>query len=280
MRQRTIVGAEEVLVENRFLAARDGIDAHLIDPTTASLRPLRDQLSELLESVHRHACCPRSVSDQLEGRSRRWPRRPAPPVSELIPPTSKGLVRLVASLGDRVHRSSESDQDYERDATAGRSLAALPNPRAVWHRTTYETACVRGPRRNSAVVPSMRTAPLSTPRSVQPAGGTSPLRLDARNRRHACAGGQSIQRSHSCSDRVSDAASASATREFASASTGGRALSDRRGRGRQMRELDDDQQSHRCHENCWSSPTVGKSAAPARSRRYRLHRKRATMSMP
>lgn len=50
-----IVGSEEVLAENRFLAARDGVDARLIDPATESLRPLNDQLIELFESVQPHA---------------------------------------------------------------------------------------------------------------------------------------------------------------------------------------------------------------------------------
>ena len=47
-----IVSSEEMLAENRFLAARDGVGARLIDPTTESLRPVNDQLIELLESVH------------------------------------------------------------------------------------------------------------------------------------------------------------------------------------------------------------------------------------
>jgi carboxylate-amine ligase len=50
-----LVCAEEVLAENRFLAARDGVDASLIDPTTASLRPLREQLADLLDSLDHHA---------------------------------------------------------------------------------------------------------------------------------------------------------------------------------------------------------------------------------
>jgi carboxylate-amine ligase len=50
-----VISSEEVLAENRFLAARDGVDARLIDPTTESLRPLTHQLTELLESVHHHA---------------------------------------------------------------------------------------------------------------------------------------------------------------------------------------------------------------------------------
>jgi gamma-glutamyl:cysteine ligase YbdK (ATP-grasp superfamily) len=50
-----IVSSEEVLAENQFLAARDGIDARVIDPTTESLRPLNEQLIELLDALHHHA---------------------------------------------------------------------------------------------------------------------------------------------------------------------------------------------------------------------------------
>ena len=60
-----ILSSQEVLAENRFLAARDGADARLIDPTTESLRPLTDQLNELLESVHHHAAT-LGCSEQLE----------------------------------------------------------------------------------------------------------------------------------------------------------------------------------------------------------------------
>jgi glutamate---cysteine ligase / carboxylate-amine ligase len=60
-----ILSSEEVLAENRFLAARDGVYARLIDPTTESLRPVNDQLMELLESVHHHAVV-LGCSEQLE----------------------------------------------------------------------------------------------------------------------------------------------------------------------------------------------------------------------
>jgi carboxylate-amine ligase len=50
-----IISADEVLAENHFLAARDSVGARLIDPTTESLRPLTEQLIELLEAVHPHA---------------------------------------------------------------------------------------------------------------------------------------------------------------------------------------------------------------------------------
>jgi glutamate---cysteine ligase / carboxylate-amine ligase len=50
-----IISSDEVLAENHFLAARDGVDSRLIDPTTESLRPLTEQLIELLETLQHHA---------------------------------------------------------------------------------------------------------------------------------------------------------------------------------------------------------------------------------
>jgi glutamate---cysteine ligase / carboxylate-amine ligase len=50
-----LVGAAEVLEENRFLAARDGIDASLIDVATASRVSARGQLEQLLEVCEPHS---------------------------------------------------------------------------------------------------------------------------------------------------------------------------------------------------------------------------------
>ena len=50
-----LVAAEEALAENRFLAARDGMEARLIDATTETLRPVRELLDELLAAVAPHA---------------------------------------------------------------------------------------------------------------------------------------------------------------------------------------------------------------------------------
>ncbi len=52
---RTLVGAEEVLAENRFLAARDGADACLVDPDSECLQPVRTQLEALLRAARPHA---------------------------------------------------------------------------------------------------------------------------------------------------------------------------------------------------------------------------------
>jgi carboxylate-amine ligase len=58
--------SEEVLAENRFLAARDGVDARLIDPTTESLRPIKETLIELLDSARPHAAALGCLAE-LEG---------------------------------------------------------------------------------------------------------------------------------------------------------------------------------------------------------------------
>jgi carboxylate-amine ligase len=52
---QALIDAPEVLDENRFLAVREGVDAHLIDPERASMVPLRHQLEELLAACRPHA---------------------------------------------------------------------------------------------------------------------------------------------------------------------------------------------------------------------------------
>ena len=91
-----IVSSEEVLAENRFLAARDGVDARLIDPTTESLRPLNDQLSELLESVYHHAAA-LGCLDQLE-RVAALAATPGAARQRAHAAGEEGMVHLVAAL--------------------------------------------------------------------------------------------------------------------------------------------------------------------------------------
>jgi glutamate---cysteine ligase / carboxylate-amine ligase len=90
-----IVSSEEVLAENRFLAARDGVDARLIDPTTESLRPLTEQLIELLESVHHHAAA-LGCLEPLE-RVAALAAAPGATRQRAHPTDEDGLVRLVAA---------------------------------------------------------------------------------------------------------------------------------------------------------------------------------------
>ncbi|HEV8151658.1 MAG TPA: YbdK family carboxylate-amine ligase [Solirubrobacteraceae bacterium] len=49
------VHGDEILAENRFLAARDGMDAELLEPDTGRRRPARALLAELLDAVRPHA---------------------------------------------------------------------------------------------------------------------------------------------------------------------------------------------------------------------------------
>jgi carboxylate-amine ligase len=50
-----VVPGAEVLAENRFLAARDGMDARLIDPAARCLVPVREVLDSLLARCRPHA---------------------------------------------------------------------------------------------------------------------------------------------------------------------------------------------------------------------------------
>jgi len=49
------LNADEVLAENRFVAARDGVRASFIDPVTATRRPFDDWLDDLLAAARPHA---------------------------------------------------------------------------------------------------------------------------------------------------------------------------------------------------------------------------------
>jgi carboxylate-amine ligase len=50
-----LVTSPEVLDENRFIAARDGMSAHLIDPARETRRPAAEWVNELLEACAPHA---------------------------------------------------------------------------------------------------------------------------------------------------------------------------------------------------------------------------------
>jgi carboxylate-amine ligase len=52
---RELLERPEVLEENRFIAARDGMDARLLDPVREALVPARLQLDQVLEACLPHA---------------------------------------------------------------------------------------------------------------------------------------------------------------------------------------------------------------------------------
>ena len=90
------VVCEEVLAENRFLAARDGVDARLIDPTAESLRPVKALLGELLDSARPHAA-ELGCLDELEC-AEALAAAPGAARQRDHPSSEDRLVRLVASL--------------------------------------------------------------------------------------------------------------------------------------------------------------------------------------
>jgi carboxylate-amine ligase len=51
----TLVRQDQVIAENRFLAARDGIEAELIDPDLERRLPLRGMVEDLLVACRPHA---------------------------------------------------------------------------------------------------------------------------------------------------------------------------------------------------------------------------------
>jgi carboxylate-amine ligase len=61
----TLVNRPEVLEENRFIAARDGMQAELIDPAIERRRPAREWLDQLLEDCAPHAT-DLGCSDELD----------------------------------------------------------------------------------------------------------------------------------------------------------------------------------------------------------------------
>ncbi len=99
--------SDEVLAENRFLAARDGVDARLIDTTTESLRPIEEILVELLDSARPHAAA-LGCLDELE-RTAALVAAPGAARQRNHPSGEDRLVRLVASLAG-ISPSSGSDR--------------------------------------------------------------------------------------------------------------------------------------------------------------------------
>jgi carboxylate-amine ligase len=93
----TLLDAPEALEENRFLAARDGMDASFIDPELGTAVPARTLAHRLIEACARHARelrCQRELWDVrrlVELPNAAWQRHRA---------ASDGLHGLIAALAD------------------------------------------------------------------------------------------------------------------------------------------------------------------------------------
>lgn len=93
-----LVEADEVLAENRFIAARDGAEAELIEPATARRVPVAEQLEELLAAARPHAQALGGL-DELE-TVRMLVEAPEPRHQEQLVESS-GITGLIADLAAR-----------------------------------------------------------------------------------------------------------------------------------------------------------------------------------
>jgi glutamate---cysteine ligase / carboxylate-amine ligase len=89
----------EILAENRFLAARDGMDARLIDPTTRRLIPVREMLDTLVVECRDHALA-LGCADALE-RVPRLATANGAARQRAFAAGNRRLAHLVANLADR-----------------------------------------------------------------------------------------------------------------------------------------------------------------------------------
>jgi glutamate---cysteine ligase / carboxylate-amine ligase len=122
-----IAALPEVLEENRFLAARDGMRAELIDPGRDGRRPVRDSLDELLAACAPHAAA-LGCEAQLAG------------AAELADAPGDQRQRIIAGVqqGDPVGPAlgilvSALAADFS--AGPARPRRAAPRPRAGYSRT-------------------------------------------------------------------------------------------------------------------------------------------------
>jgi carboxylate-amine ligase len=93
-----LVSAQEVLAENRFIAARDATAAELIDPVNVTLVPLPRLLDEVLAAARPHAAALDAVEELEEARM--LVLAPEPRRQERLA-ASAGVPQLVADLAAR-----------------------------------------------------------------------------------------------------------------------------------------------------------------------------------
>ena len=116
---RSVGHSPEVLVENRFLAARDGMDARLIDPARERRVPARAQLEELLEICAPHAEA-LGCAAELEGIRPLAARTGGDRQLEIARDEAR-LPGLVAALADAFLARSGSGQAARANGRALRS---------------------------------------------------------------------------------------------------------------------------------------------------------------
>ena len=90
--------SQEALAENRFLAARDGVEACVIDANTESLRPIHDVLVELRDALRPHAMA-LGCSTELE-QITALATAPGAARQRACSSGESSLVRMVAGLAE------------------------------------------------------------------------------------------------------------------------------------------------------------------------------------
>ena len=116
----SVLPGAEVLAENRFLAARDGMDARLIDPVAGCLMPVRETLDSLLADCRPHAVtlgCAGALDRVKRLATANGAERQRRFVAE-----NRRLDELVASLADQF-RAPDS-----RSATVGEERGQTDTP--------------------------------------------------------------------------------------------------------------------------------------------------------
>ncbi len=127
---RGLVGAQEVLAENRFLAARDGVAAELIDPVRAIRVPVTDLLADVLDAAAPHAAA-LGAGDELAAIAA-LVSAPEPP-RQVAHAATAGVPGLVSELARQFSSGSVSprSQTTETHGRAGRLSAVAVRESAL-----------------------------------------------------------------------------------------------------------------------------------------------------
>jgi carboxylate-amine ligase len=120
---RELVHAQEALAENRFLAARDGMAAELIDPVRALRVPIADQLADILAAALPHAAA-LGAADELAALPALVSAPEAPRQEALA--AAAGVSGLVSDLARRFTAAGSPSATPGVVRASGRPTCALP----------------------------------------------------------------------------------------------------------------------------------------------------------
>jgi carboxylate-amine ligase len=104
-----LISREEVLDENRFIAARDGMEGRLIDPLLGRRVPAREQLAQLLEACAPHAAALHCTAELASIEPLLMRRTGAQRQVQIARASSERLSGLVAAMAESFSESPWSD---------------------------------------------------------------------------------------------------------------------------------------------------------------------------